>query len=234
MKNTNNLLFLALFCVGVNLHAQQLPVGYIIQFQENFSKSAAINQFEFSNPTDWGIAHSGKSYFLQYSGNIKDTLQEVHQQNIALLAGYMFSDFILEADVKVSAKMNSPEAKMYFYLGLKDTAHYYGVQIGENIDTSAQQIFVINNGIRRTLSTNENKNVEWNDGKWHKIKVIRDILAKTIKVYFDNMSVPVIEATDRTLIMGYVGFGASGAPLSIDNIKIWAPTSIEQKAGLFK
>jgi hypothetical protein len=236
MKNKYLFLFAIVVYIGNNVYTQQLPIGYITQFREDFSKpAAAINEFEFSDSSAWKIGREGKNYFLHFSGkSMSDTSKKVCSQNMAILNGYFFSDFILEANIKISVKNIIPGNNICFFLGLRDTTHYYDVQLGLIPGDSTEQIFVVNNGIKRNLSIKKNGEINWKTGRWHKIKIIRNILAKTITVYFDNMNVPLLEARDRTLIKGYTGFGSSGIPLSIDNIKIWAPTSIEERTELFK
>ena len=228
-------LFIITFYLVTETHAQNLPVGYITQFQEDFSKpSTALKAFEFSDSATWKTGHEGKNYFLQFSGKNSDTLKTICLQDLAVLNGYLFSDFIFEANVKIPRKEIISGKNICFFLGLKDTTHYYAIQLSTIPGDTTQQIFVVNNGIKKILTGKKNGEINWETGQWHKIKIIRNILAKSIIVYFDNMHIPVMEAKDRTLIMGYTGFGTSGIPFYIDNIKIWAPTSIEQKTVLFK
>ena len=75
--------------------------------------------------------------------------------------------------------------------------------------------------------------INWVNDKWNKVRVERDILKKTITVYINDMSNPVMVAKDRTLIMGYLGFGSIDTPGKIDNIKIWAPTFIPGETNIF-
>ncbi len=236
MKNKYLFLLTIFVYLANNVYTQELPVGYIEQFREDFSKPVtALNKFEFSDSSSWKIGHEGKNYFLQFLGkSMSDTSKTVCSQNLAVLNGYLFSDFIFEADIKVPGKENILGKSICFLLGLRDITHYYTIQLGQNLVDSVPQIFVINNGIKKNLAITKNAEINWKTGQWHKIKIIRNILDKTITVYFDNMHVPLMEARDRILIMGYTGFGSSGIPFYIDNIKIWAPTSIEQKAELFK
>jgi hypothetical protein len=44
----------------------------------------------------------------------------------------------------------------------------------------------------------------------------------------------VITTHNPELIMGYIGFGSISGQGRIDNIKIWAPTSIPEKLTIFK
>ena len=50
----------------------------------------------------------------------------------------------------------------------------------------------------------------------------------TIKVYFDDMSKPIMVAEDTNFKSGYVGFGSFDDTGMVDDIKIWGP-SVETK-----
>jgi hypothetical protein len=77
------------------------------------------------------------------------------------------------------------------------------------------------------------RNIRCTPGKWHKIRVKRDIVDTSIKVFFNDMKEPYLETKDRTYIMGYIGFGSGSGRGKIDNIKIWSQTSIPEPAGFF-
>ena len=221
--------------LGISAYPQKLPIGYITQFSEDFSRQkTSLNEFEFSDSSNWKIGQDGKNHFLQFSGNKNDSFPVNYQQNMALLAGYLFSDFIFEADVKIPVKEFHSGQNIYFILGLRDTLHYYAAPLVQNMNDSLQHIYVIYDGTKKNLNVSEKGKINWKNVKWHKIKVVRNILAKTITIYIDNMNVPYLKTSDRKLIMGYIGISSTGIPFYLDNIKIWAPTSIEQKAGIFK
>ena len=42
-----------------------------------------------------------------------------------------------------------------------------------------------------------------------------------IKVYFDDMSAPIMEAEDRHFDFGKIGFGSFDDTGRVDNIKVW-------------
>ncbi|MDH3650486.1 MAG: hypothetical protein OEQ53_12445, partial [Saprospiraceae bacterium] len=69
---------------------------------------------------------------------------------------------------------------------------------------------------------------------WHKVRIERNIREGNIKVYFDNMQVPVMEATDTHFEFGHIGFGSFDDTGRFDNIRIWAPALTPEKATFFK
>src|SRR5437867_163400 len=67
----------------------------------------------------------------------------------------------------------------------------------------------------------------------HKVRIERNTTDGTIKVYFDDLSKPIMVAKDKTFASGYVGFGSFDDKGKIDNVKVWAPTVTRKKTGFF-
>jgi len=42
-----------------------------------------------------------------------------------------------------------------------------------------------------------------------------------------------MESKDYKLVMGYIGFASITGNAAVDNVKIWAPTVITEKAAIF-
>ena len=72
------------------------------------------------------------------------------------------------------------------------------------------------------------KGVNWGAGIWHKIRLERKGSDGTIKVFFDDMTKPIMTAEDTNFKSGYVGLGSFDDTGMIDDIKIWGP-SVESK-----
>jgi hypothetical protein len=56
----------------------------------------------------------------------------------------------------------------------------------------------------------------------------------TIKVYFDDLSKPIMVAEDKTFGAGCIGFGAFDDTGKVDNIRIWGPAVETKPTGFFK
>ena len=50
----------------------------------------------------------------------------------------------------------------------------------------------------------------------------------TIKLFFDDMSQPIMETTDTHFVDGYIGFGSFDDNGMIDNIKLWGEQARER------
>lgn len=79
---------------------------------------------------------------------------------------------------------------------------------------------MIVNGVPRVALTKNTKRTPWDD-KWHDVRVVRNTKDGTIKIYFDDMDTPHIEATDKTFGKGRVGIGSFDDMDDFDDIKLY-------------
>jgi hypothetical protein len=205
--------------------AQQLPDGYILQYEQNFSKSKSLTDFSFNLPGSWGIFKSNGNFYLQFAGCNASLTQTSLPGNIAILKNRIFGDFVLEANVMPDAD-TSGIREICVFLGLKDTSKFYYTVLTSSNNAHNQGIFLKKNSMVTKLTNNNDILVSWKENKWQKIRIERDIVKRTIRVFLDNMILPVMQITDYELVMGYIGFGSLKCSGRIDNIKIWAPTVI--------
>ncbi|MEL6923922.1 MAG: hypothetical protein AAFO94_07730, partial [Bacteroidota bacterium] len=61
----------------------------------------------------------------------------------------------------------------------------------------------------------------------------REVDSGAIRVFFDDMSTPIMEATDTHFDAGHIGFGSFDDTGRFDNIKIWAPAKVTPRKGFF-
>ena len=64
------------------------------------------------------------------------------------------------------------------------------------------------------------------------MRLERKVADGSIKVFFDDLTKPIMLARDKTLGRGYIGFGSFSDIGKFDNLKIWGP-SVEMKASEF-
>ena len=55
-----------------------------------------------------------------------------------------------------------------------------------------------------------------------------------IRIYFDDMTTPIMEASDTHFDNGRIGFGSFDDTGQFDEIKIWAPEVFEAQTTFFK
>ena len=54
-----------------------------------------------------------------------------------------------------------------------------------------------------------------------------------MKVFFDDMTTPIMLAADKKFGAGYIGFGSFDDTGKVDNVRLWSPTEPETKAAPF-
>lgn len=211
--------------------AQELPLGYILQYKQDFTKKSSLSDFNIANPESWNIRRENQNYFLEFSEPPSYNPAVISPKNIGILPDYIFGDFILEADLKPAGKEND-SLDICILFGLKDSLRYYYVHLTSH-PVDSQNVYIVNNADQKGI-TGKSAEVQWDNNKWHKVRIERNIVTKTIIVFIDNMSNPVITVKDRILIMGYIGFGSFEGRGKIDNINIFVRTAIPGETKIFK
>jgi hypothetical protein len=208
--------------------SQQLPDGYILQYQQGFNGSKSLSDFRFNNPASWGIFGASGNYYLQCTGVADPALRTTLPANIAILKNKIFGDFILEADVMPGTDTDGFREACLF-LGLKDQSRYYYIQLANLCDSNSHGIYLVKDAIVTRLTGIAEQPVNWGKNKWHKLRLERNIVKRTILIFVDDMTHPVLQTKDYELVIGMVGIGSYSNPVRFDNIKIWAPTVISEE-----
>ena len=213
-------------------YAQELPLGYILQYSQDFSGKKALADFDFLYPDYCSISGNVNNYFLELSENTGYADSTGRPDVLAIISTHMYSDFIMELDVLPSGK--EYDNNIYLLYGFKDTSNYYYIYLASDAGNNSNNIFMVHRSVLTKIGTDTTGGINRSNNKWHRVKVIRDILEKSLTVYIDNMTNPAIKVKDRTLIMGYIGFGSAGNAARIDNINIWAPTTVPGDTIIFE
>lgn len=227
MKSFSSLALLITLFYQVSL-SQKLPEGYILQYQQGFNGGHALSDFMFDHPASWGIFSVSGNYYLQCTGATDSTAKTTLPANIAILKNKIFGDFILEVNVMPEADSNGFRETCLF-LGMKDQTMYYYIQLASRCDSGNHGIFMVKDSIVSRLTGASEQPVTWKDTRWHKLRLERNIVKRTILIFVDDMTHPAMQIKDYELVMGMVGFGSFSSPVRFDNLKIWAPTVISNE-----
>ena len=215
-------LFLTTFFLYQSSFSQNIPGGYLLQYEQNFSAAKALNDFTMNNPTAWGIYKVANNFHFRCAG--ADSVKSI-PANIAILNNKVFGDFILEADV-IAGNDSSEIHEACLFLGVRDLTKYYYVQLANLADSVHHGIFLIKDTVISKLTDGSEDPVAWSESKWHKVRLERNIIKRTILVYVDDMTNPLMQVKNYELVMGAIGIGTFSGSARFDNIKIWAPTVI--------
>lgn len=126
--------------------------------------------------------------------------------------------FIFDAVVKSTEKSHAHRDVCIFF-GRQDDEHFYYTHIAEVADPHAHSIFAVDGKPRKSIASRRNNGIGWGDG-WHRLRVERDATSGSIRVYFDDLEKPVIEASDKRFIGGGIGIGSFDNTALFDNLRL--------------
>ena len=215
-----------------------VPDDYRLLYRQDFQKPGAIREFAFTDATAWRMAQDGTNTSLELFGKSKYEPKHRSPFNIALLADRTFGDFTL--DVKLQSTIKPyPHQDMCLFFGFEATNRYYYTHIAARPDpikaeSHAHDIFIVNDAPRLAIAETISPGVIWGENTWHQLRVERRLADGTIKIYFDDLSKPIMVGHDRTFGAGYVGFGSFDDTGKIDEIRIYGPASGTKKTSFFQ
>ncbi|MDN3669801.1 hypothetical protein QWY93_10745 [Echinicola jeungdonensis] len=222
-----------LFCFPVFLNAQNIPVDYRLLYQQSFEREEALKEIECTDSQAWKLGNGKENKALEifkasnYSPRFRSPF------NIALLKTKKLGSFVLEADLQQTGKEYGHRDLCLFF-GAKDPSNFYYVHIASKADAHAHNIFLVNDAPRVAIGEKVTDGVDWGKtDSWHRVRLERDLEKGSIKVYFDDMTQPIMESTDHHFDFGYIGLGTFDDVGKFDNIKIWGKGFAPEKNGFF-
>ncbi|MDA1016746.1 MAG: hypothetical protein O3A00_20100 [Planctomycetota bacterium] len=214
------------FC-ETGLFAQELPLIH----QDNFEADDALAKWFPTQADKWKItdtkSKSGKVlHLLGSSSAYKPPFRSPH--SITLLKGKVVGDFVLTAKVQTLQTARG-HRDMCLFFGWQDPSHFYYVHLGEKPDPNSSQIFIVKDAPRTPITETNAGGIPWKDGRWHDVKLVRNIKDGLIAVYFDDMQTPVKVAHDKTFQWGLLGLGSFDDLGQWDDVVIRGVTITGQK-----
>jgi hypothetical protein len=215
-----------------------IPKGYKLQYEQNFEKPGCLKDFLLSDPKAWRLSKEDNNTSLELFGKSKYNPKDRSPFNIALLADRVFGDFVLDVELMSTVKPY-PHQDMCLFFGFEATNKFYYTHIAVKPDpikaeSHAHDIFIVNDAPRLATAKEVSNGVTWGDKTWHKVRVERKVSDGSIKVYFDDMSKPIMTGTEKTFPSGYIGFGSFDDLGKVDNIKVYSPKMAMKKTEFFQ
>lgn len=199
-----------------------VPSGYQLVYEQSFDGPAAMNDFRFTDPRAWRWAENDGNGALELHGASAYDPPHRSPQNIALLATIQLESFVLEARLRQTGR-DYGHRDMCVFFGFTDPARYYYGHIATKADDHAHNVFLVNGKPRTKIASKTTEGVDWGRNEWKRVRLVRDAEKGEIQVFFDDLSKPVMTATDKTFAKGWVGFGSFDDVGMIDDVKLWAP-----------
>jgi hypothetical protein len=201
-----------------------IPADYKLRYSQDFPSPDAKKDFVFSDAGAWTISEGDgkKSLELTRQSNYKAAVRSPF--NIALIAGHVFGDFIVEADCLQTGKEYGHRDMCFFY-GFQTPTKFYYTHIATKGDDHAHNCFIVNDAPRTKFAKETTAGVNWGLNTWHKVRIERKASDGTVKVWFDDLEKPIMTAEDRTFGPGWIGFGSFDDTGRVANIRVWGPSA---------
>lgn len=207
-----------------------IPADYKLLYQQDFDTADALKDFAFTdaNAWKWSDADGKPALELQKQSKYKPPFPSPF--NIGLLSTKQFGDCIIEAQCMQTGKEYG-HRDMVFVFGFQQPSKFYYAHIATKTDNVANQIHIVNEQPRKKITTATNGGNQWGLNVWRHVRIERT--GPDIRVFFDDMSKPVMTASDATFGAGWVGFGSFDDTGKVSNIRIWGKEAVDKKAEPF-
>jgi hypothetical protein len=212
------------------MSAADLPRGYKLLYEQKFDTAASLTNFQMTDTNAWKWVAAGDDHggALELTQQSKYTPKVRSPVNIALIADKIFTDFIIEVEMLQTGREYGHRDMCIFY-GFQSPTNFYYTHIATAADPNAHNTFIVDGAPRKNFAKETTKGVNWGLNIWHKVRIERTVNDGLIRVYFDDLSKPIMIAQNDQFKNGAIGFGSFDDTGRIDNIRIWGP-QVESKA----
>lgn len=224
------LVLIAAFLCAQILSAAELPAGYKLLYEQKFDTEASLKGFQMTDTNAWKWVSTGDDHggALELTQQSKYTPVVRSPVNIAVIAEKVFTDFVIEVEMLQTGREYGHRDMCIFY-GFQSPTNFYYTHIATAADPNAHNTFIVDGAPRKNFASETTKGVNWGLNVWHKVRIERTVRDGMIKVYFDDLSKPIMIAQNDKFKSGGIGFGSFDDTGRIDNIRIWGP-QVESKA----
>jgi hypothetical protein len=199
----------------------QERAGFPLVFHEDFESGS--QRWETTDDENWSLhldplstAPNQVFGLVNRTSNYKPKVRSPH--NIALIRDVELEDFVLTFRVRSTLDTGNHRDCCVFF-GYQDPEHFYYVHLGAVPDPHSGQVMIVNDAPRKAITENENR-VPWDD-RWHEVKLVRNHETGLIQIFFDDMTRPLMEVTDRTFGKGRIGIGSFDDKNDFDDILLY-------------
>ena len=172
--------------------------------REDFSKDASA--WQTTDDSKWKLTTVEGNQVFELLGVSKYRPPFRSPHSIALLKDKIVGSFVLTARIQTT-QTSRGHRDLCFFFNYQDPSHFYYLHLGEKPDPNSSQIFIVNHAPRKNLILSK-EGIPWKNGRFHDLKIVRDVESGKIDVYFDDMEKPVKSAVDKTFTWGQVGIGS--------------------------
>lgn len=186
-----------------------------IVYEEAFDTVLSAREFVATDPAAWRINEGT----LELFGSSDYSPPHRSPRNIAFLRSREFGAFTLDLDIMQTGREYGHRDTCLFF-GFQDPANFYYVHMASVADDHAHNVFVVDDAARTKIASRTTEGVDWGTGEWHHIRLERSVDPPSIRVFFDDMDEPIMEATDDRFLNGYIGVGSFDDTGRFDNVRV--------------
>lgn len=194
--------------------------GMPVVFRADFENGRA-EHFKPTDPAAWKVVKQKDNHV--YALTVRKSDYQPPQRsphNISLIEGLDAGNVALDVRFQ-SAMTDYGHRSLCLFFNYVDPSHFYYVHFGKEADPHANQIFIVNGADRKAISETTTDGTPWDD-EWHHGRVVRNVETGKIEVYFDDMTKPIMTATDKTFRSGQVGIGSFDDAGNYDAVVVYA------------
>lgn len=192
--------------------------GLPLLFQDDFNQG--LSRWELADPSAWRIDRLDTENVLSLVRQSKYEPPFRSPVNMALIRSLEVSDFVFEGHLASTTKEYDGRDLCVFF-GWQGPAKFYYAHIATKADPHHNSIFLVNDADRASIAQYRTERTDWGNGVFHLVRIVRRIHSGEIKVFFDDMSSPILTAQDTTLAFGRIGVGSFDDTGRFDQIRIW-------------
>jgi hypothetical protein len=163
------------------------------------------DQWQFEDPAAWEWQGDGEATALalkkpsQYKPKVRRPF------NMAWFNGAAWDSFTLTCEARLDVFNKGNNDLCIAFAGRGDSEFYYA-HLGESADAVHLQMHIVNQADRKAITTQRANSLPWQPNHWHQIKLMRDALSGSMKLWFDGQL--VLEAADKSFGEGRIGLGS--------------------------
>ncbi len=216
-------------------YGRNIPDDYALLYAQDFSTERVLEDFEMTDPSTWRLGTDNGDHFLELFQGVGAYRPRVRSpRSIALLTKVAVGDFILEIDAESTDIHDGAHRDVCFFFGAKDPSNFYYAHIATKADPNAHNIFLVNDAPRTNIAEQTTGGVEWGVGIRHRIRIERTIEDGKIRVFFNDMATPIMEATDHHFDFGHVGFGSFDNTCRFYEMRLYASSEAPRQDDFFQ
>ena len=140
---------------------------------------------------------------------------------LALVNGPDLAATTLEVDVRSTAALPdvTPRRDALLVVGYQSPSRFYYVHLSAARDDVHNGIFLVNDADRKRIDT-LSQVTPLTDQQWHRARLVRTPSTGRLEVFVDDMTTPIMIATDTTLTSGRAGVGSFDDTAEFRNIVV--------------